>query len=311
MIQEIRRYNVIDDTFNDFISDNYILIFVSLSYVVVINTGRVQQENRETPLTVVTEVDNVTETEGAQKELAIPKPRPSPKPKVFFGRKSNAGLLNVRRFSTDSVLENRLDTIGRRLSRDISYSPPDLGKRYDIIAHANKFDTFHGSKSNENLGTDNGTLEGAKRLSGSSEELSLDYRRNIQHRPALHPDTYVSPNISMRESPLPTVVETMDDPKLISMRFHHDADSNLSSNGETSSNQRTPKIRRPKHQQARVSSQEHLDTKDCYPGGTNLKKSSKLSLERLSREDLLRLSQSSQSEIHEYLKKSIKPTEPP
>lgn len=37
----------------------------------------------------------------------------------------------MRRFSTDSILAVRLDTIGRRLSRDITNSPPDLGHRFD------------------------------------------------------------------------------------------------------------------------------------------------------------------------------------
>lgn len=45
--------------------------------------------------------------------------------------RSNSSGLNVRRFSTDSILAVRLDTIGRRLSRDITNSPPDLGHRFD------------------------------------------------------------------------------------------------------------------------------------------------------------------------------------
>lgn len=45
--------------------------------------------------------------------------------------RSNSSGLNVRRFSTDSILAYRLDTIGRRLSRDITNSPPDLGHRFE------------------------------------------------------------------------------------------------------------------------------------------------------------------------------------
>lgn len=90
------------------------------------------------------------------------KPRASPKIK-FFGVKrdghsrSNSSTLNIRRFSTDSILGERLDTIGRRLSRDIvndlANSPPDLGHRFEtfgkgagsgIANSANKFDTFSG-----------------------------------------------------------------------------------------------------------------------------------------------------------------------
>lgn len=59
----------------------------------------------------------------------------SPKPPKGMrkdGRsRSNSSGLNVRRFSTDSILAVRLDTIGRRLSRDITNSPPDLGHHFD------------------------------------------------------------------------------------------------------------------------------------------------------------------------------------
>lgn len=67
--------------------------------------------------------------------------------------RSNSSTLNVRRFSTDSILGERLDTIGRRLSRDIidgdlTNSPPDLGHRFEtfgkVASSSQKFDTFSG-----------------------------------------------------------------------------------------------------------------------------------------------------------------------
>lgn len=88
------------------------------------------------------------------------KPKASPKVKIFSLKRdghsrSNSSTLNVRRFSTDSILGERLDTIGRRLSRDIigdlTNSPPDLGHRFETFGKGatsvQKFDTFSGSKT--------------------------------------------------------------------------------------------------------------------------------------------------------------------
>jgi len=84
------------------------------------------------------------------------KPKASPKLRIFSIRRdghsrSNSSSLNVRRFSTDSILGERLGTIGRRLSRDIASdlanSPPDLGHRFETFGKtigAAKFDTFSG-----------------------------------------------------------------------------------------------------------------------------------------------------------------------
>lgn len=67
--------------------------------------------------------------------LSPDKLKVSPKPPKGMRKssrsRSNSSGLDVRRFSTDSILAVRLDTIGRRLSRDITNSPPDLGHRFD------------------------------------------------------------------------------------------------------------------------------------------------------------------------------------
>lgn len=51
---------------------------------------------------------------------------------------SNSSALSIRRFSTDSIFGERMDTIGRRLSRDMSYSPPDMGasRRFETFGKA-------------------------------------------------------------------------------------------------------------------------------------------------------------------------------
>lgn len=86
------------------------------------------------------------------------KPKSSPKLRIFSLKRSsqhsrsnsNSSSLNVRRFSTDNILGERLDTIGRRLSRDIANdlanSPPDLGHRFETFGKSEglKFDTFSG-----------------------------------------------------------------------------------------------------------------------------------------------------------------------
>lgn len=85
--------------------------------------SRIQQQH-EPP---ISEVDPSLELNAI---LSPDKLKVSPKPKGSHSRsRSNSSGLNVRRFSTDSILAVRLDTIGRRLSRDITNSPPDLGGR--------------------------------------------------------------------------------------------------------------------------------------------------------------------------------------
>lgn len=106
------------------------------------------------------------------------KPKASPNPKVRIlslkrdgHSRSNSSSLNVRRYSTDSILGERLDTIGRRLSRDfeadLTASPPDLGHRFETFgksaADNSKFDTFSGksgiTKSADDLDRTNSARE--------------------------------------------------------------------------------------------------------------------------------------------------------
>lgn len=133
---------------------------------------RVQQEEKEQPkvpkLEVVEEVEPPTTPNQTMPSSPNPdiqsiassapsvKPKASPKLRLFGSKRdghsrSNSSSLNVRRFSTDSILGERLDTIGRRLSRDIASdlanSPPDLGHRFETFGKAagsTKFDTFSG-----------------------------------------------------------------------------------------------------------------------------------------------------------------------
>uniref|UniRef100_A0A182NM23 Ionotropic glutamate receptor C-terminal domain-containing protein n=1 Tax=Anopheles dirus TaxID=7168 RepID=A0A182NM23_9DIPT len=73
------------------------------------------------------------------------------------GSKSSsfASSLNVRRFSTDSIISERLGTIGRRLSRDAATSsPPDLSHHFETFGkggasteQASKFDTYSGKNN--------------------------------------------------------------------------------------------------------------------------------------------------------------------
>ncbi|XP_053663885.1 uncharacterized protein LOC128713047 [Anopheles marshallii] len=74
------------------------------------------------------------------------------------GSKSSSfsSSLNVRRFSTDSIISERLGTIGRRLSRDAATSsPPDLSHHFETFgkgssaepATGSKFDTYSGKNN--------------------------------------------------------------------------------------------------------------------------------------------------------------------
>uniref|UniRef100_A0A182WKC6 Ionotropic glutamate receptor C-terminal domain-containing protein n=1 Tax=Anopheles minimus TaxID=112268 RepID=A0A182WKC6_9DIPT len=79
------------------------------------------------------------------------------------GSKSSSfsSSLNVRRFSTDSIISERLGTIGRRLSRDAATSsPPDLSHHFETFGKGSsaepgagsKFDTYSGkNNSKENV----------------------------------------------------------------------------------------------------------------------------------------------------------------
>jgi hypothetical protein len=144
------------------------------------------------------------------------KPRASPKIRLFSLKgdghsRSNSSTLNVRRFSTDSILGERLDTIGRRLSRDIASdlanSPPDLGHRFETFGKAGveqgKFDTFSGktgiTKSADALDKPTLVHERSKfdTFSGSVDDHlvrpELPAKKNAKSKPKRKPlsvDTY-------------------------------------------------------------------------------------------------------------------------
>ena len=141
------------------------------------------------------------------------KPKASPKLRIFSLKReghtrSNSSSLNVRRFSTEGILGERLDTIGRRLSRDIASdlanSPPDLGHRFETFGKAEglKFDTFSGTightKSADDL--DKSTREKNKydTFSGAIDEIkpALPVKKNSkaskQKRKPLSAEVYES-----------------------------------------------------------------------------------------------------------------------
>jgi hypothetical protein len=117
----------------------------------------------------------------------------------------------VRRFSTDSILGERLDTIGRRLSRDIASdlanSPPDLGHRFETFGKIEKFDTFSG-KTGEKLTKSADDLDKPPRekskfdtFCGAIDEIKpvLPAKKNLkakQKRKPLSVDVYTSDSSS-------------------------------------------------------------------------------------------------------------------
>lgn len=141
------------------------------------------------------------------------KPKASPKLRIFSMKRdghsrsnSNSSSLNVRRFSTEGILGERLDTIGRRLSRDIASdlanSPPDLGHRFETFGKSagEKFDTFSGktglTKSADDLDKNGTTREKSKfdTFSGAIDEakpiLPKKNAKSKQKRKPLSMDMY-------------------------------------------------------------------------------------------------------------------------
>ncbi|GAB0096952.1 Ionotropic glutamate receptor [Sergentomyia squamirostris] len=321
MIQEIRRINFL---------------------------SRVQQEERETaPLPAVQEIGSNLELAAAAAHEAQSKPpKISPKPKLFSKKesrsRSNSSGLNVRRFSTDSILGERMDTIGRRLSRDISYSPPDLGHRFETFGKglgslsASKFDAYSSRKMSPDGKFD--TFSGTR--SSLPEEPEISGKKFTRGRTPLNLDVYEGrrshDNLAEAMTPLkerlaPPICILEPESGVLRDRMHEELRQKYG--GSTKSNQ----IRRSKSQQQDLSpsssttrSKNSLEvggrsqqptpsprrTKrdlECTrtpktPAKSNGKK---FSLERLSREELMRLSHSSQDEIHEYLEKDIQSPEPP
>lgn len=211
MIQEIRRF--VNMSFDFLLSVNKLRF---------LPCRRVQQEEKEQPmvptLAVVEEIEPShspnPEIQSIASSVPSVKPKASPKLRIFSLKRdghsrsnSNSSSLNVRRFSTEGILGERLDTIGRRLSRDIASdlanSPPDLGHRFETFGKAagEKFDTFSGktgfTKSADDLDRNATAREKSKfdTFSGSIDEAkpSLPAKRNAkskQKRKPLSMDVY-------------------------------------------------------------------------------------------------------------------------
>lgn len=294
------------------------------------------------------------------------KPRASPKPSIFSALKkdgrsrSNSSVLTPRRFSTDSILGDRMDSIGRRLSRDLTNSPPDINRRYEYGKNdlsPQKYDTISGSslaalgisKSNEALSNRYDTFSGKNvdksvsipvklKKPGKRPKISFEsYHRDrsdsgendeyeyelppvkeglepsivqqdrtvaiLRHKlhkelRAKHPPDQGKPTVTIVEK-APNSVDRPSIPKKIIKHQRQKSLDNLDVQNEASSN----------------ASKTSPYQSDSSAGSlTKMNQRSQISLERLSREDLLRLSQSSQSQIHEYLKGSPMPdraAEPP
>lgn len=316
----------------------------------------------------------VAEAESQKENLKSPpsifKPKASPKTGIFSvlkkeGRsRSNSSVLTVRRYSTDSILGDRMDSIGRRLSRDLTNSPPDLGRRYESYGNndnsPNRYETITGgkfpsigiSKSNETLTNRYDTFTGK-----NSEKANIPVKANKKgaggKRPKISFESYdrdesTGPQLAQKDFDyeLPSVKEGLeppflqDDPStaILRLKLHQEIRNKYLTLPDTSNNVPAPvksiddKPPLPKkvvkHQ--RQKSLDNLDVDEsasnksttspsfvqCETGSLTKmnKQTSQMSLERLSREDLLRLSHSSQSEIHEYLKNSTMPdrsAEPP
>lgn len=318
--------------------------------------NRVQQVERDAPkLGVVSE--DTTSIESLKSPPTL-KPKSSPRPKLFSalrrdGRsRSNSSVLSIRRFSTDSIFGERMDTIGRRLSRDISYSPPDLGRRFETFGKgmdANKFDTFSGSKSNENICSSKFDTFSGKGASTTlpSADVPMKNKKHRTKRPSLNFESYQRDSKSSdalagraeEKYELPVVKEGLEPPiyqedrgkAVLKDKMHRELRAKYGPKVRIDERPPLPKKmnaeRLAKHHQRRLSVDLLSESRNARPPIPSprhnkndleapmlsiLKTSpsakpkprsdaNQMSFERLSREDLLRLSHSSQSEIHEYL----------
>lgn len=311
----------------------------------------------------------VAEAEPQKDSIKSPpifKPRASPKPSIFSALKkdgrsrSNSSVLTPRRFSTDSILGDRMDSIGRRLSRDLTNSPPDISKRYEFgkgEMSPSKYGTVSGSnlaalgisKSNEALSNRYDTFSG-KNLDKANIPVKL---KKPGKRPKISFESYHRDRSDSGDKDeggadyeLPSVKEGLEPPISQQDRsvaiLRHKLHSELRSKHPPIQPKMTVTIveampnsvdRPPlpkkiiKHQ--RQKSLDNLDVQNepsnrlktspyksdsSASSLTKMNQRSQISLERLSRDDLLRLSHSSQSQIHEYLKGSSMPdrsSEPP
>lgn len=314
----------------------------------------------------------VAEAKSQKDNLKSPpsifKPKASPKTGIFSALKkegrsrSNSSVLTVRRYSTDSILGDRMDSIGRRLSRDLTNSPPDLGRRYESygkndnspnryqIINVGKFPLIGISKSNETLTNRYDTFSGKNsekanipvKVNKKRPKISFEsYDRDESASPQLNKDDFEYEISSVEQKLEPEILQDDQSTAILRHKLHQEIRDKCLTIPDTSNKVPAPdKLANPidikpplpkkiiEHQ--RKQSLDNLDVDDsasnelkispsfveCETGSLTKmnEQTSQMSLERLSRNDLLRLSHSSQSEIHEYLKNSTMPdrsAEPP
>lgn len=246
-----------------------------------------------------------------------------------------------------------MDTIGRRLSRDISYSPPDLSRRFETFGKTstldpNEFVSIVGSKSSENVA--NVRLDTFCADSLPLPDLPVVKTKKYKNkRPALNFEPYQrneseTLRISDKHHELPVVKEGLEPPiyqedrskAVLKDKMHRELRARYGP--ETMTDDRPPLPKKNPELLAKYQSQNHQRNQSIHmlearglvasrapvPSPRNTKRDAdlappvlsilktsplrqsnqKMSFERLSREDLLRLSHTSQSEIHEYLSSS-------
>uniref|UniRef100_A0A182M2L0 Ionotropic glutamate receptor C-terminal domain-containing protein n=1 Tax=Anopheles culicifacies TaxID=139723 RepID=A0A182M2L0_9DIPT len=126
------------------------------------------------------------------------------------GSKSSSfsSSLNVRRFSTDSIISERLGTIGRRLSRDAATSsPPDLSHHFETFGKGNsstepgsgsKFDTYSGkNNSKENVSVFKCDTFNGKLTPGSGLD-TVDTARDANAEGRVKPDGEEKPILPVK-----------------------------------------------------------------------------------------------------------------
>lgn len=258
-------------------------------------------------LASIIQIDSLKE---CNKGPPIPsKPKASPKTGFLSALKkenrsrSNSSVIAARRYSTENTLGDRLDSIGRRLSRDLLNSPPDLTKRiesigkYGMIA-SRRFTPVGLSKSNEALSDHYDVSKEAIEVQSANthdSKKSAKITFECYDRKGFHDwqqDSHDVDNADLCSNYSPIDLELI--------------------NQTTSNSVDRPPIPQKIIKNVRQKSLDNLNLNDNdinsvkissnIGSGTKVNQRSRLSLERLSREDLLRLSHNSQSEIHEYLK---------
>lgn len=301
----------------------------------------------------------VAEAESQKDNIRSPpllfKPRASPRPSLFSALKkdgrarSNSSVLTPRRFSTDSILGDRMDSIGRRLSRDLTNSPPDLSRRFDFGKHnlsPNKYDTISGSnvtalgisKSSETLPNRYDTFSGKNvdkacipvklKKPGKRPKISFESYHRDNDDDGGEKDECDDELMPVKEGLEPSFLQQDRTTAILRNKLHKElrakhptlqAKSTVTivKQIDNCQNDRPLPNKVVRHQRQKSLEYLEIDTdnsnksknspykNDSSAGSSTnqrLQIGLKPSLERLSREDLLRLSHSSQSEIHEYLK---------